>query len=62
MASRAASWIRMLDEADHLIFREPDLDAVARGWEVRREALFRRTYRDPRWDTPAPAPASILTS
>ena len=34
-----------------LIFREPDLDALARGWEVHRPTPFRRVYRDPRWDS-----------
>lgn len=40
-------WGRLLDAADRRIFRKPDLDAVARGWEVRREHRFRRTYRMP---------------
>ena len=33
------------------IFRAPDLDAAARGWQVSRPAPFRRVYRDPRWDS-----------
>lgn len=39
----------LLDAADHRFFRAPDLDAVARGWEVRRERRFHRVYRDPRF-------------
>jgi hypothetical protein len=34
---------------ENLIFRQPDLDALARGWEVHRPTPFRRSYRDPRW-------------
>ena len=41
----------MLDRLDRSAFRELDLRATARGWQVRRERRFRRIYRDPRWDT-----------
>jgi hypothetical protein len=34
---------------ENLIFRQPDLDALARGWEVHRPSPYRRVYRDPRW-------------
>jgi hypothetical protein len=40
---------RLRDCIAHLIFRAPDLDALARGWEVHRPTPFRRVYRDPRW-------------
>jgi hypothetical protein len=42
---------RLLSALDHAIFRGPDLDAIARGWQVRRERPFHRVYRHPRWDT-----------
>jgi hypothetical protein len=40
---------RLRVAVENLIFRQPDLDAVARGWEVHRPTPFRRVYRDPRW-------------
>lgn len=49
--SRIASWL------ESAIFGGPDLDAIARGWQVRRERPFHRTYRDPRWDTISACPA-----
>lgn len=39
-----------LDEWERRIFLGPDLDAVARGWQVTRPRPFARRYRDPRWD------------
>ena len=39
-----------LDALERRIFVGPDLDAVARGWEVSRPRPFMRRYRDPRWD------------
>lgn len=42
-----AQWLDMLDR---IAFRDPDLRAMARGWEVRRPRLFQRVYRDPRWN------------
>ena len=39
-----------LEAVERRIFRDPDLDAVARGWTVSRPGPFVRTYRDPRWD------------
>jgi hypothetical protein len=46
-----ATWVaRKLDALDQVTFRTPDREAIARGWEVRRERRFQRTYRDPRWD------------
>jgi hypothetical protein len=42
---------RICSRVESLIFREPDLDAIARGWQVRRERPFHRVYRDPRWDS-----------
>ena len=42
--------IRLLDAVDRRAFREPDIDATARGWQVRRPRRFVRSYRDPRWD------------
>ncbi len=48
---------RLLDAIDHIVFREPDLDAVARGWEVRRGRRLTRTYRDPRWHSVTACPA-----
>lgn len=42
---------------DDRVFREPDIDAIARGWEVRRDRRFHRTYRDPRWDSIIACPA-----
>lgn len=50
--ARAATRLCQLREVlDNLIFRKPDLEAVSRGWEVRREQPFRRVYRDPRWNS-----------
>jgi hypothetical protein len=47
---RAATRLgRLRDGLAQLIFREPDLDALARGWEVHRPTPLRRVYRDPRW-------------
>jgi hypothetical protein len=47
----SASWItRLLDSLDRLIFRDPDLRATARNWEVRRPRRFEREYHDPRWN------------
>jgi hypothetical protein len=40
---------RLRVAVENVIFRQPDLDAVARGWEVHRPTPFRRVYRDPRW-------------
>ena len=40
---------RLRERVGRWIFREPDLDALARGWEVHRPSTFRRVYRDPRW-------------
>lgn len=49
---RARTWISsVLDRWDWFAFRELDLRATARGWQVIRESRFRRTYRDPRWDS-----------
>ena len=49
---RAATRIsRLRDRLAHLLFREPDLDALARGWQVHRPSTFRRLYRDPRWNS-----------
>ena len=50
---------RLLDAVDRLAFREPDLDAIARGREVRRDARFVRSYRDPRWDTVIACPSCL---
>lgn len=45
-------WLRSVAEhLDRAAFRNSDLDAVARDWEVRSPRLFVREYRDPRWDT-----------
>lgn len=41
---------RVLEALDRKLFLSVDLDATARGWHVHRSQLFRRTYRDPRWD------------
>ena len=47
---RAATRLgRLRERLAQLIFRETDLDALARGWEVHRPSTFRRVYRDPRW-------------
>lgn len=44
-------WVlRHLRATEDKIFRAPDLDAASRGWQVRRDRPFSRTYRDPRWD------------
>jgi hypothetical protein len=40
---------RLRERVARWIFREPDLDALARGWEVHQPTPFRRVYRDPRW-------------
>ena len=40
---------RLRERVARWIFREPDLDALARGWEVHRPSTFRRVYRDPWW-------------
>lgn len=50
---------RLLDAVDRFAFREPDLDALARGWEVRRDARFVRAYRDPRWDSVTACPSCL---
>lgn len=45
-------WLgRLVEALEQRIFRETDLDAIARGWQVRRGRPFTRTYRDPRWDS-----------
>jgi hypothetical protein len=49
--ARRRRFARLLDAIDRFAFREPDLDALARGWEGRRDAWFVRSYRDPRWDS-----------
>jgi hypothetical protein len=47
----AATWLtHIVDRIDQFAFREPDMRAIARGWQVRRDRPFTRTYRDPRWD------------
>jgi hypothetical protein len=49
---RAATRLaRLRDRVTRWVFRETDLDAVARGWEVHRPSPFRRVYRDPRWNS-----------
>lgn len=53
----ARKWAEyVFDAIDRFAFREPDLDALARGWEVRRGRRFARTYADPRWATVAACP------
>jgi hypothetical protein len=52
---------RLLDALDRLLFRDPDLRATARGWQVRRPRRFRRVYRDPRWDLVSPCGACAGT-
>jgi hypothetical protein len=48
----ARTWISgLLDRIDRFAFRDLDLDATARDWQVLRGPRFQRTYRDPRWDT-----------
>lgn len=55
----ARRWLgRFLDSVDRAAFHDPDLDATARGWQVRRERRFSRTYRDPRWDGVVTRPSS----
>lgn len=49
--SAATRLSRLRDRLGRWIFREPDLDALARGWEVHRPTPFRRVYRDPRWNS-----------
>jgi hypothetical protein len=49
LARTATRLNRLRAAVENLIFRQPDLDAVARGWEVHRPTPFRRVYRDPRW-------------
>ncbi|WP_219416691.1 hypothetical protein [Pseudonocardia nigra] len=57
-ASANPTWIaRILDAVDHALFRAIDLDATARGWQVRRDSWFSRTYRDPRFDSLSPCAA-----
>jgi hypothetical protein len=46
-----------LDAVDRWAFRDPDIDATARGWQVGRPRRFLRTYRDPRWDLVSVCPA-----
>ena len=44
-------WVRRhLTAIEDKIFQSPDFDAASRGWQVRRDRPFSRTYRDPRWD------------
>jgi hypothetical protein len=40
----------LLEAVDRRVFRDPDIDATVRGWQVRRSRRFHRIYRDPRWD------------
>lgn len=48
---RIRTWIVSLpDRLDRIVFRDLDLRATARGWQVLPGPRFRRTYRDPRWD------------
>lgn len=47
---------RLVEAIEHVIFREPDLDAIARGWEVQRHRRFARTYHDPRWNLVSECP------
>lgn len=47
----ATRFSRLRDRVARWIFREPDLDALARGWEVHQPSPFRRVYRDPRWNS-----------
>jgi hypothetical protein len=55
---RFRTWISaLMERAERYAFGELDLDAVARGWEVRRDSRFRRTYRDPRWDNVLECPS-----
>jgi hypothetical protein len=55
---RVRTWISdLVERADRFAFGELDLDATARGWEVRRDRPFRRTYRDPRWNTIVECPS-----
>lgn len=54
---RAGGFVtRLLDRLDHVAFRATDLDAIARGWQIRGGERFRRTYRDPRWDSVSACP------
>lgn len=49
---RAATRLsRLRDRVTQWVFRETDLDALARGWEVHQPSPFRRVYRDPRWNS-----------
>lgn len=57
--ARRRRFARLLDAIDRFAFREPDLDALARGWEVRRGARFVRTYHDPRWDSVTSCPSCL---
>jgi hypothetical protein len=52
---------RLLDALDRLLFRDPDLEATVRGWQVRRPRRFRRVYRDPRFDLVSPCAACGAT-
>ena len=52
----AERFSRLCSALDHAIFERPDLDAYVRGWEVRRDRPFTRTYRDPRWNSVAACP------
>jgi hypothetical protein len=54
--------VRLLETIDHTVFREPDLDALACGWEVRRGRRLSRTYRDPRWDSITACPSCAGSS
>ena len=53
-AGSASRITRLLETLDRLLFRDPDLRATARGWQVRRPGRFQREYRDPRWDLVSP--------
>ena len=40
----------LLDAVDRRFFRDPDVDAIARGWQVSRPRRFVRGYRNPKFD------------
>lgn len=47
----------LLHKIDQRIFRDGDLLAIANDWEIEAR-LFRRTYRDRRWNRSSTVPST----
>lgn len=56
----ATQLARLRDAVEQKVFREPDLYALVRGWEIHHRP-FHRTFRDPRWNLVSECPACAGT-